>query len=337
MNGGKYWKNRIPFLLANGIGMAALFIFLLANGNPWDVCLMIGAVWILALAGSLTAVYLFRKKRLDKLLDTGRQLEKSYLIGEVMAPPERAEEAVYYELLRLSGKSMLEEIEDIRREKEEYREYIEQWIHEVKTPITAAKLLCENQKGAPFRQTLGELEKIGRYTEQALYYARIGCAEKDYLVREVSLAGMVHRAVAENKYLLLENQAAVETENLDMLVYTDEKWIIFILNQLIANSVKYKRENLKLEFYAREEKGKVRLFIRDNGMGIHQEDLPRIFEKGFTGSNGREQQSSTGIGLYLCIRLCQKLGIEIHPEETEEGALFSLTFYINSYNSVRTS
>ena len=258
MNGGKYWKNRIPFLLANGIGMAALFIFLLANGNPWDVCLMIGAVWILALAGSLTAVYLFRKKRLDKLLDTGRQLEKSYLIGEVMAPPERAEEAVYYELLRLSGKSMLEEIEDIRREKEEYREYIEQWIHEVKTPITAAKLLCENQKGAPFRQTLGELEKIGRYTEQALYYARIGCAEKDYLVREVSLAGMVHRAVAENKYLLLENQAAVETENLDMLVYTDEKWIIFILNQLIANSVKYKRENLKLEFYAREEKGKIR-------------------------------------------------------------------------------
>ena len=97
MNGGKYWKNRIPFLLANGIGMAALFIFLLANGNPWDVCLMIGAVWILALAGSLTAVYLFRKKRLDKLLDTGRQLEKSYLIGEVMDQPERAEEAVYYE------------------------------------------------------------------------------------------------------------------------------------------------------------------------------------------------------------------------------------------------
>ena len=81
MNGGKYWKNRIPFLLANGIGMAALFIFLLANGNPWDVCLMVGAVWILALAGSLTAVYLFRKKRLDKLLDTVRQLMRQICLS----------------------------------------------------------------------------------------------------------------------------------------------------------------------------------------------------------------------------------------------------------------
>ena len=264
-----------------------------------------------------------------QLLDMAGQLSERYLISEVMELPEQAEDQVYYRLLKMAGKSMLEQIGEIRRERQEYKEYIEQWIHEIKTPITAMKLLCENHRTDWTKELLMELEKTNRFTEQALYYARSEHTEKDYSVRKMALIQVVHQAIADNKYLLLQSGMHLEVEEIQDTVYSDDKWVRFILNQLIANAVKYRTGQPILRFSTHRQQDQVVLVVEDNGIGISATDLPRIFEKGFTGQNGRNVQQSTGIGLYLCKRLCEKLGIGITAESSENGASISLAFHIN--------
>ena len=329
MNSRRYWKNRIPFLLTNLVCMAALAVFLLVCGNSISAVLLILVVWALVLLAGLFLTYWTRKRQMQKLLDMAEQLSERYLISEVMELPEQAEDQVYYQLLKMAGKSMLEQIGEVWRQRLEYKEYIEQWIHEIKTPITAMKLLCENHRTDWTKELLLELEKTNRFTEQALYYARSEHTEKDYSVREMSLSQVVHQAIADNKYLLLQSGVRLEVEEMEDTVYSDEKWVRFILNQLIANAVKYRSGQPVLRFSARRRQDQVLLIVEDNGIGISSADLPRIFEKGFTGQNGRMVQQSTGIGLYLCKRLCDKLGIGIAAESSEQGTAISLAFHIN--------
>ena len=311
MNSKRYWKNRLPFLLTNLVCMAALTVFLLVCGNSVSAVVLILIVWALILLMGLVLTYWKRKRQMKKLLDMAEQLSERYLISEVMELPEQAEDQVYYQLLKMAGKSMLEQIGEVERERLEYKEYIEQWIHEIKTPITAMKLLCENHRMDWTKELLLELEKTNRFTEQALYYARSEHIEKDYSVREMALSQVVHQAIADNKYLLLQSGMRLEVEEMQDTVYSDEKWVRFILNQLIANAVKYRTEQPVLRISTHKRQDQVVLVVEDNGIGIAASDLPRIFEKGFTGQNGRLIQQSTGIGLYLCKRLCEKLGIYI--------------------------
>ena len=329
MNSRRYWKKRIPFLLTNLVCMAVLTVFLLVCGNSISAVLLILVVWALVLLTGLFLTYWTRKRQMQKLLDMVGQLSERYLISEVIELPEQAEDQVYYQLLKMAGKSMLEQIGEVRRERLEYKEYIEQWIHEIKTPITAMKLLCENHRTDWTKELLMELEKTNRFTEQALYYARSEHTEKDYSVREMALAQVVYQAIADNKYLLLQSGVRLEVEEMEDTVYSDEKWVRFILNQLIANAVKYRSEQPVLRFSTRRQQDQVVLKVEDNGIGISPADLPRIFEKGFTGQNGRMVQQSTGIGLYLCKRLCDKLGIGIAVESSEQGTAISLAFHIN--------
>ncbi len=329
MNSRRYWKNRIPFLLTNLICMVALIVFLLVCGNSISVVLLILVVWAVVLLSGLFLTYWKRKQQMQKLLDMAGWLSERYLISEVMELPEQAEDQVYYQLLKMAGKSMLEQIGEVRRERLEYKEDIEQWIHEIKTPITAMKLLCENHRTDWTKELLLELEKTNRFTEQALYYARSEHTEKDYSVREMSLSQVVHQAIADNKYLLLQSGVRLEVEEMADTVYSDEKWVRFILNQLIANVVKYRSGQPVLRFSTRRQQDQVILVVEDNGIGISPADLPRVFEKGFTGQNGRMVQQSTGIGLYLCKRLCDKLGIGIAAESSGQGTAISLAFHIN--------
>ena len=329
MNNRRYWKNRIPFLLTNLVCMAALTVFLLVCGNSVSAVLLILMVWAVILLAGLFLTYWKRKRQMQKLLDMAGQLSERYLISEVMELPEQAEDQVYYHLLKMAGKSMLEQIGEVRRERLEYKEYIEQWIHEIKTPITAMKLLCENHRTDWTKELLLELEKTNRFTEQALYYARSEHTEKDYSVREMPLSQVVHQAIADNKYLLLQSGVRLEVEEMEDTVYSDEKWVRFILNQLIANAVKYRSGQPVFRFSTRRQQDQVILMMEDNGIGISPADLPRIFEKGFTGQNGRMVQQSTGIGLYLCKRLCDKLGIGIAAESSGQGTAISLAFHIN--------
>ena len=331
MNGKQYLKNQLPVILINLLGMLALALFLIASGNSIQTVLFILVVWLVVLASCLLFFYFSRKKYLDKLLDMTEQLEERYLLPEIMQEPERADELVFYQIMKMAEKSMLERIGEVQRERKEYKEYIEQWIHEVKTPITAIKLICENNRCSFTRELMAELENINRFTEQALYYARSEHTEKDYSVREINLSDVVHGAIADNKYLLRQNNVAVTVEDMEYSIYSDDKWLRFILDQLISNAVKYRADQPVLHFFAVKENDRIILSVEDNGIGIPQSDLPRIFEKGFTGQNGRTIHSSTGIGLYLCRRLCDKLGIGISASSERKGTAISLSFRINDF------
>lgn len=331
MSGKLFLKNQLPVILVNLTGMLSLVLFLTANSNPASVRLLVVVVWIAVIILYFTILYFTEKRHLCKLLEMAEQLEEKYLLPEVMEIPERADEDVFYRILKMAEKSMLEKIGGVQRERKEYKEYIEQWIHEVKTPITAMKLLCENNNFPFAREMLAELENVNRFTEQALYYARSEHTEKDYLIREIRLGDVVHSAIADNKYLLRKNNVVIVADNVNHSVYTDDKWVRFILNQIISNAVKYRTEKPVFRFFTAKGNGQILLSAEDNGMGISESDLPRIFEKGFTGQNGRMIQSSTGIGLYLCKRLCDKLGIGLTAYSEGKGTTITLSFHINDF------
>lgn len=323
----EYLKDQLPAIATHIISMFFCVIFLSAIDMQASIILILLVFWILIAASYIHFRFFLRKRYFDELLLQLERLDKRYLISEVMEQPILTEDKIYYRLLKVANKSMMEQVSESKRERKEYKEYIEQWIHDVKTPISAMKLLCENNKSDTTRKLMAELEKVSHYTDQALYYARSENVEKDYLIKEVSLSEMIHAAVAENKQLLLQNHISVEVKDCDDTVYTDEKWIGFILNQLIANAVKYSKKEPKITFEANSKQGHVVLSIGDNGVGILETDLPRIFEKGFTGENGRTEKSSTGIGLFLCKRLCEKLGIGIAVKsESGQGTQVELYF-----------
>ena len=332
MNGKTYWKQRLPLLCLHLLCMIALALFLLVNGNSMDSVVLILVGWFLILTGYSWKAFRDRKLKMNQLLNLAEQLEERYLIAEVMERPERAEDQVYYQILKMAGKSMLEQIGSIKRDHAEYKDQIEQWVHEIKIPITAMKLLCENNRSELTNDLLVELEKTNRFTEQALYQARSEHTEKDYFVREIRLFDIVHQAIAENKYLLLQNGVSIDLRETDDLVYSDEKWVCFILNQLIVNAVKYRGTQPEIRFYPVRQGNDIILCVQDNGIGIDTGDLPRIFEKGFTGKNGRNAaQNATGIGLYLCKRLCDKLDIGISAGSDGRGTTIRLSFHVNDF------
>lgn len=332
MNGTLYWKQQIPCLLLNILCMVGLAVFLRIVGNSLDCIALILIVWSVILAAFLAKRCYDRRAQMDKLLKLAEQLEARYLLAEVMEKPERADDQAYYQLLRMAGRSMLEQIGEVERERAEYKEYVEQWVHEIKTPITAMKLLCENHRSEWTKELLAELEKTNFFTEQALYYARSEHTEKDYSVREIRLFDVVHQAIAENKYLLLHNGVRLDLQETEDAVYSDEKWLCFILDPLIANAVKYRAEHPVLQFYTECRGDQIVLCVQDNGIGIEAGDLPRIFEKGFTGKNGRKTgQNATGMGLYLCRRLCDKLDIGISAASAGDGTAIRLSFHINDF------
>ena len=229
---------------------------------------------------------------------------------------------------------MLENVNKYKYMTEDYKEYIELWIHEIKIPISASKMVIENNKNAITKSIDEELDKVENYIEQALFYARSNTVEKDYYIRKVVLKEIVNESIKKNKSSLIQEKISIDIHDLEIEVNTDNKWIVFILNQIIQNSIKYrKKENSVIEIYANQGKENVILYIKDNGIGIKQGEITRVFEKGFTGTNGRlSNKKSTGIGLYLCKKLCNKLGIGIELNSVQnEGTEVKLVFPKDSY------
>lgn len=327
-----YLKDRIFGILCWVLWGVLVSMFLLSVGNTFDTVCVVFLASIFCGILFLGIAFLGRKRYLDELLRLTEGLSEKYLIAEVMKKPLRSDDAVFYRMIKMCNKSMLEKVGEVQTGQKEYKEYIEQWVHEVKTPVTALKLLCENQKSDLTKLYLAELEKINHYIEQTLYYARSEHTERDYLIREIRLMDIIHQAIAENKQLLLQNRVKIEMEDCETTAFTDEKWMIFIFNQLIQNAVKYRREEPVLSFWCTQKGDRVLLCLEDNGVGISAEDLPRIFEKGFTGKNGREEKRSTGMGLYLCKRLCDNLGVGIAAQsDGRNGSQFQIIFYKNHY------
>ena len=196
-------------------------------------------------------------------------------------------------------------------------------------------MIIENNKNDVTKSIDEELDRVENYIEQALFYARSSTVEKDYYIKKVQLRDIANECIKKNKSMLIHEKIQVNIHDVDMEVNTESKWTLFILNQIIQNSVKYRKHdiNLEIEMFAKVNKENVVLYIRDNGIGIKKGEITRVFEKGFTGTNGRLlNKKSTGIGLYLCKNLCNKLGIAIELNSVQdEGTEVRLVFPKNSY------
>lgn len=279
--------------------------------------------------------YYKKKEYYSEIKARANELEEKYLITELLPKADFIEAKLNKDLILDIGKSMLENVNKYKYIQEDYKEYIELWIHEIKIPIATSKMIVENNKSEVTKSIDEELDKIENYIEQALYYARSNTVEKDYIIKKNILKDIVNSTIVKNKTTLIQNNVKIEMDNLEEEVYTDSKWCIFILSQIIQNSIKYSKEqNKEIKLYAENKKENVILYIKDNGIGIDKAEIGRVFEKGFTGTNGRQEKKSTGIGLYLCKKLCDKLciGLEIASEKnigTEVKLVFPKNSYIN--------
>lgn len=327
-----YIKDKIFLIVLHVFCMFALFAFLHATGYSDDYSVLIFVCLTLAAIVVFLSGYYRRKKYFSSISKLLREMEQRYLLGELMPDSSRLEDNLYREMIRISNKSVIERIRMVEQEEKEYREFIESWVHEIKAPLTGVSLICENNKNKLTRRIWLENKKTENYVDMALYYARSGEVYKDYMIRKTELSETVSAVLSGNKYEMIQNNVQVKTD-CGHAVYTDEKWIAFMLNQIVLNSVKYKKGGKEsLHIYTEERERSIWLTVEDDGIGIKKEELSRIFEKGFTGSNGRKIRRSTGMGLYLCKNLCNKLGIEITAVSEEGvGTKVILKFPIGNY------
>lgn len=262
--------------------------------------------------------YLPKKKYFGYMINNLKKLDKKFLILEMMPEPIKNEEIIISNILYDINKSMIENIKLKEKGLLEFKEFIELWVHEVKLPISSLVLKCHNNKEKYGNDLISIIRKIDCYADEVLYYVRSENTEKDFLINEVDLKEIIRNVSLKNKDDLLENKINFEASNISSKVYTDKKWLEYIVNQIINNSIKYKSDdNPFIRIETVKDDGVVKLIIYDNGIGIPSKDKPRIFEKSFTGTNGRDKVKSTGMGLYIVRNLINKLGHTIEVESKE--------------------
>lgn len=300
----EYLKDKVYFIIVNLICISIIILLLLAFKVRFSLIMVVTFLLITENILLLMIDYFRKKNFYTSLSQKLEELDKKYLILEMMNRPSFYEGKILYDTIYETDKSMIENVNEYLSNIEDFKDYIEMWIHEVKIPISSLVLMSHNHKELN-NTYINEVKKLNDYVDQVLYYVRSNYAENDYIIKE-------------NKVL------------------TDSKWLEFILNQIINNSIKYKKDNdsiIKIESF--KENDKTILSIYDNGIGINKKDIKNVFKKSFTGENGRNLSKSTGMGLYIAKRLCDKLGHKILIEsEKNEYTIVKIIFGNNDYYKI---
>ena len=279
-------KERMIFFIVNLIMFSLIGILMKIAEVTINTILILFFIWFGPVVIYMFFEFIKYNRYLKNLTDTMDGLDRKYLLPEIINEPIFQEERIINEVLKECNKSMHENVKYYKDEQIEYREYIETWVHEIKTPIASAKLILENDDSNLGSRINYEMKRVEGFIEQVLYYARSSDVSKDYIIKEFSLRNVVMKAVKSNSR--------------------------DFINQIIINAVKFSIANKgEVSIFSKINENNIILTIEDNGVGISEKDIDRVFEKGFTGENGRKFGKSTGIGLYLCKKLCDKLGIGI--------------------------
>lgn len=327
MNIKDFIKDKIIYIVIMLVASVFLSSFVYILGNGVYAAFYVLLILILSQAAALAIEYFHKKEFYKQLLRNLDKLDKKYFISEMIDKPSFLEGEILFETVKQTNKSMNDEIAEYVSAMKEYKEYVETWVHEIKTPIASSKLIIENNKNQTTMNLYGELIKIENYVEQTLFYARSSNVEKDYLIKKTTLKELVNSVLKKNARTFIESRISLEISALDKIVYTDFKWTDFIIGQILMNSVKYRSSEPKIRIMGLSNDNSVTLLISDNGIGISKNDLKRVFDKGFTGENGRKIAKSTGIGLYLCKKLCNKLNLGISIASNENyGTSISIVF-----------
>jgi len=336
MNFFDFLKDKLFVLLILFFYSFFSFLFFEAFSIPfWAYLFLLFFLFFLFLF-SFFKEFIQKRKFYETLKAQISSLDKAYFVLETLEKPSFLEGKLLYEALYEINKSMCEEVKKLELQNKDFKDYIEMWIHEVKIPISSLLLMVHNQKSFS-KEVKKQIDRIYNDVEQVLYYARCENAEVDYFIKEVSLSKVISEVALKNKEELLNQEISLLIDVKGKTVSTDSKWLLFILNQILNNSIKYRSNERDsfIQIFVEEEKTITKLNILDNGIGIPESDIKKVFEKTFTGKNGRTYGSATGMGLFIVKSLCEKLGhsIEIFSKENEYTQI-TITFCHNSYYDV---
>lgn len=237
------------------------------------------------------------------------QNEISISLENLLSPKTLMEED-YTNLILTLNKEYKTYISKSDIAKSDMIDYYTMWVHQIKTPISAMKLLIQTSESEISSDLSSELFKIEQYVEMVLSYIRLGSNKNDFVLKEYDLDNIVRQAIRKYAPLFIRKKINLDFQPTTYKVLTDEKWLVFVIEQLLSNAIKYTNKG-KISIYPLENK---KLVIEDTGIGISKEDIPRIFDKGFTGYNGRTDKKATGLGLYLCKNILDKLSHKISIE-----------------------
>ena len=322
-----YITDRIVSFVCFVISEGLVFGLLWLVEVPMVFIIFTGIIFLLFFLFSLIWDYHRRSgyyKRLLQLLD---RLDEKTLLMEIAERPGFLDAKIVSYILKQNNKYQNDKIAEMQKQSRDYRDFLDTWVHEIKTPITSARLIIENEKNPTTLKIEDELRKIDNFVELVLYYARSSDVEKDFKVENTTLKALVSTALKTYSKPIIQAGGRIHMEGMDIPVCADSKSCSFIIGQVISNAIKYRQEEFRLEFRSQVQKNRIALLIHDNGIGISRADLSRVFDKGFTGENGRRFPKSTGIGLYLCKKLCDRMNIAISiSSEKGQGTTVALYF-----------
>lgn len=275
------------------------------------------------------------KSQLKRILNSEEDLDYILNIGA----PNTEEQAMFKKILIKLYKICNNKTVKYEEEHKQYIYFVNQWVHQMKTPVAVINLILQdevNEKNKKIFESIDEEnEKLKHGLDMMLYNARLNEFNGDFNVEKLDVISIVKKVINENKKSLIRNHIFPKvTNNEKVMVETDKKWIFFVINQILVNAIKYSKakdgENKHITFVIINEASKIILSIKDEGIGIPKEDLTRVFNAFFTGKNGRKTDESTGMGMYLAKRICDKLGHGINVKSEEgKGAVFSIEFHKN--------
>lgn len=334
---GKYLQSRIWQYFIKGLVGLLLFFFLWVFRLPTTMLFML----VLLMLGSFLVIeyweYHQRNSYYRELFQQLDQLqEQGLLVRSIIANPKFYEGQLVNEELQQVYQSFLTQLRSSQKQAEDFKDFIELWIHEVKIPLATLQLSLYNQHHLPveMKQSLQQLED---YLDQVLYFTRAEHAQKDYLIRQVPLQQVIRQVAMRNQARLLKEKIQLQAPTTQAVVTTDQKWLAYILNQILDNAIKYVHTatNPTIELKVVENDTEIQLKISDNGCGISASDLPRVFDKSFTGENGRLYPKATGLGLYLVKKLTTQLGHGLKIDSTlQQGTTVTLVFAKPSFYAV---
>lgn len=326
----KYLKDRI-LILAGWVVLSLLLGFMVwltpDLHNFWD-----NLSYLLVL--QLFIVFLFftidyhRRKKWYKTFDKEEDSHLQHFVESASTEEELLIQEYVNQQVR-EHHSMMEQLLDSQKDQ---KDYMDSWLHEIKVPLAAVDLILNSIEfdipDEKFVLLQNEIQQIDEYVEQILYYSRSDEFVNDYLIQEYSLKKIIQPIIRSQANYFIQKNLQLTLAEADTRVLTDSKWIEFIFRQLLSNAIKYTPDHGKIDITIEKKNNGVALILQDNGIGIPFEDLGRIFDKGFTGENGRKaQQHSTGLGLYLAKRLAGKIGVDLSAKSTmNEGTTMTLFF-----------
>lgn len=317
-----YLADCAPALGLMALGMAALALVCRLQGLGVEGSALACAIMAAAAATGVAWDYLRKRQHYRDTRELVDALDKARYYAALTEEPDFLDGRLAHEAIVHLLASADTELSETREQARAYREYVELWVHEAKTPIAAAKLVLADMHGPQALKLAREIERVEGQVEQALFFARSSSLANDYVIRDVILKDVAADAVKRNAHLLIEKGVSVNMRvPNDEHVLTDPTWTAFVLSQAVVNAAKYGARTLRISAWTEEAqtpRARTVLELADDGCGIPAADVPRVFDRGFTGENGRAFGQATGMGLHLAAVLCERMGLGL-AIASEEG------------------